>query len=180
MKVLYGLYADAEAAQGAVDALQAARSELKFEERQIVIVSGEPHEGYDFADSHLTSLPYRWAVLGGAIGALSGYLLTTMTQKAYPIVTGGMPITPPWTNGIIIYELTMLGAILTTLVVLLRGARLPNFKGVITDPEIWMGKILVGVSDPPDGSQPELEKCLLEAGATQVKEFIGAHRLPPR
>ena len=32
--------------------------------RQILIVSGEPHEGYDFADSHLTSLPYRWAVLG--------------------------------------------------------------------------------------------------------------------
>jgi len=57
-----------------------------------VIVSGEPHEGYDFADSQLTSLPYRWAVLGAAIGGTSGYLLTTLTQKAYPIVTGGMPI----------------------------------------------------------------------------------------
>ena len=50
--------------------------------------------------------------------------------------TGGMPITPPWTNGIIVYEMTMLGAILTTIVMLLIGAGLPNFKGVITDPEI--------------------------------------------
>lgn len=174
MKVVYGLYADPEAAQRAVDALHAACSDLKFDERQIVIVSGEPHEGYDFADSHLTSLPYRWAALGGAIGALSGYLLTTLTQKTYPIATGGMPITPPWTNGIIIYELTMLGTILMTLIVLLRGARLPNFKGVITDPEIWMGKILVGVVDLPRDSQTELEECLLQAGATQVKEFPGA------
>ncbi len=176
MKLLYGLYADPEKVQVAVDALNAATSELKFNPRQIVIVSGEPHEGYDFADSHLTSLPYRWAVLGGAIGALSGYLLTTLTQKSYPIVTGGMPIAPPWTNGIIIYELTMLGAILMTLIVLLRGARLPNFKGVITDPEIWTGKILVGVVDPPKDSQSELEKCLLQAGATQVKQFSGTSR----
>jgi hypothetical protein len=169
MKVLYGLYSDPETAQVAVDALNAATSEFKFDPRQIVIVSGEPHEGYDFADSHLTSLPYRWAVLGGAMGALSGYLLTTLTQKSYPIVTGGMPITPPWTNGIIIYELTMLGAILTTLVVLLCGARLPNFKGVISDPEVWTGKILVGIADAPEDSEAELEKCLLQAGATQVK-----------
>jgi hypothetical protein len=173
MNVLYGLYADPESAQIAVDALNAATSQLKFDPRQIVIISGEPHEGYDFADSHLTTLPYRWAVLGGAFGALSGYLLSTLTQKSYPIVTGGMPITPPWTNGIIIYELTMLGAIVMTLIVLLRGARLPNFKGVITDPEIWLGKILVGVIDPPQDSPSRLEKCLRQAGATQVKQFSG-------
>jgi Protein of unknown function (DUF3341) len=170
MKVLYALYADPETAQRAVDALHAASSELKFDERQIVIVSGEPHEGYDFADSHLTNRPYGWAVLGAAIGGLCGYLLTTLSQKTYPIYTGGMPITPPWTNGIIIYELTMLGAILTTFITLLRGAGLPNFKGVIKDPEIWLGKILVGVADPPESSQPALEKCLLGAGATEVKQ----------
>jgi hypothetical protein len=170
MNVVYGLYTDPEKAQRAVTVLHSVHAQLSFNERQIVIVSGEPHEGYDFADSHLTSLPYRWAVLGGAIGALSGYLLTTLTQKAYPIVTGGMPITPPWTNGIIIYELTMLGTILMTLIVLLRGARLPNFKGVIKDPEIWLGKILVGVADPLESSRSELEKCLLGAGATEVKQ----------
>ena len=170
MKVLYGLYSDPEKVQVAVDTLNAATSELKFNARQIVIVSGEPHEGYDFADSHLTSLPYRWAVLGGAIGGTCGYLLTTLTQKAYPIVTGGMPIAPGWTDGIIIYELTMLGAILMTFIVLLRGARLPNFKGVIKDPEVWAGKILVGVVDPPQDSQSVLEQCLRQAGATQVKQ----------
>jgi hypothetical protein len=180
MKVLYALYADPEAAQRAVDCLHAASSELEFDPRQIVIISGEPHEGYDFADSHITSRPYRWAVLGAALGGTFGYLLTTLTQRAYPIVTGGMPITPMWTNGIIVYELTMLGAVITTLITFLFGAGLPSFKGVIADPEIWMGKILVGVHDPPANSQSELEKRLLEAGANQVKQSSGASgRHPP-
>jgi hypothetical protein len=172
MKALYGLYAEPEAAQRAVDSLRAASSELQFDLRQIIIVSGEPHEGYEFTDSHLTGAPYRWAVLGAVVGGACGLLLTTLSQKSYPILTGGMSLTPAWTNGIIVYEMIMLGAILTTLVVLLIGAGLPNFKGVITDPEIWTGKILVGVVDAPENSQPELEKRLLQAGASQVKQSV--------
>jgi hypothetical protein len=172
MNALYGLYADAEGAQRAFDAMRAASSELKFNPQQIVIVSGEPHEGYEFTDSHATSSPYRWAVLGAVVGGLSGYLLTTLSQKSYPIHTGGMSLTPAWTNGIIVYEMIMLGAILTTLVVLLIGAGLPNFRGVIADPEVGKGKILVGVVDPPENSQPELERRLEGAGAWQVKRSV--------
>jgi hypothetical protein len=167
MKALYALYAEPEAAQSALDSLRAAN--LNLGARQIVVISGEPHEGYAFTDEHATGSPYLWAVLGAVVGGVSGYLLTTLSQKSYPIVTGGMPLSPAWTNGIIIYELIMLGAILTTLVVLLVGAGLPNFKGVLTDPEVASGKILVGVIDPPETAQSELEKRLLQAGATQVK-----------
>jgi hypothetical protein len=174
MSALYALYADPDSAQRAVDSLRAASSQLKYDPRQIVIVSGEPHEGYEFTDSHATTTPYRWAVLGGIVGGTLGYLLTTLTQKSYPIVTGGMPLAPVWTNGIIVYEMTMLGAILTTLVTLLIGAGLPNFKGVITDPEISSGKILVGVVDPPEGSRLELENHLRQAGATQIKQSVGS------
>jgi Protein of unknown function (DUF3341) len=170
MKALYGLYTDPAGAQRAADVLRAASAELKFETQQIVIVSGEPHEGYEFTDSHATSAPYRWAVLGAIAGGATGYLLTTLSQKSYPLYTGGMSLTPGWTNGIIVYEMTMLGAILTTLLVLLVGARLPNFKGVISDPEIGKGKILVGVLDPPPSIQEDLEKRLRDAGAWQVKQ----------
>ena len=173
MNALYGLFPDAEGAQRAFDGLRAATSELNFKAQQIVIVSAEPHEGYEFTDSQYRSTPYRWAVLGAAVGGATGYLLTTLSQKSYPIHTGGMSLTPAWTNGIIIYEMIMLGAILTTLVVLLIGAGLPNFKGVITDPEIGKGKILVGVVDPPESSQPELERRLRLAGASQVKQSGG-------
>ncbi len=70
--------------RSAVDSLRAASSELKFDTKQIVIVSGEPHEGYEFTDQYTTGLPYRWAALGGIVGATLGYLLTTLTQKSYP------------------------------------------------------------------------------------------------
>jgi hypothetical protein len=173
MNALYGLYADAQGAQRAVDSLRAATSELKFDVQKIVIISGEPHEGYEFTDSHVTSSPYRWAALGAAVGGTTGYLLTTLSQKSYPIHTGGMSITPGWTNGIIVYEMIMLGAILTTLVVLLIGAGLPNFKEVLSDPEVGKGKILVGVMDPPDDSRQELERRLQQAGAWQVKQSAG-------
>jgi hypothetical protein len=169
MKTLYALYSEPEAAQQALDLLRAASSQLKINSRQIVVISGEPHEGYAFTDEHHTGTPYRWALLGAIVGGLSGYLLTTLSQKSYPIVTGGMSLTPAWTNGIIVYELTMLGAILTTLVVLLVGAGLPSFKPVITDPEIAAGRILVGVVDPPATAQSELEDRLRQAGAQQIK-----------
>src|SRR5271170_2653163 len=172
MKALYALYSEPEAAQRALDALRAAGSELKIDPRKIVVISGEPHEGYEFTDEHSTGAPYRWAVLGAVVGGTCGLLLTTLSQKSYPILTGGMSLTPAWTNGIIVYEMIMLGAILTTLVVLLIGAGLPNFNGVITDPEIWTGKILVGVVDAPENSRPELEKRLLQAGALQVKQAL--------
>jgi hypothetical protein len=44
---------------------------------------------------------------------------------------------------------------------------------VITDPEIGKGKILVGVVDPPQNSQAELERRLRLAGAAQVKQSAG-------
>jgi hypothetical protein len=43
---------------------------------------------------------------------------------------------------------------------------------VITDPEVWAGKILVGVVDAPENSIPEVEKRLLQAGASHVKQSI--------
>ena len=72
MKALYGLYADAAGAQRAVDLLRAASSELSFDRRHIVVVSGEPHEGYEFTDSEATATPYRWAVLGAVVGGTAG------------------------------------------------------------------------------------------------------------
>jgi hypothetical protein len=173
MKALYALYADPEAAQRAIDSLRASSSELKFDSGQIIIRSGEAWEGFAFTEEHATAHPYRWAVLGGVIGGVCGYLLTTLTQKAYPLPTGGMPIAPPWTNGIIVYEMTMLGAILFTLVNLLIGAGLPCFKERISEPELDKGKILVGVNDPPESSRGELEKRLRQAGASQIKLYTG-------
>jgi|SRR5579872_5233480 len=169
MKALYALYSDPDAAQRAVNSLKLSGGSLGIGERQIVVVSSEPFDGYDFSDEHSQTRIFLIASLGGICGAVLGLLFVRFTQFAYPLPTGGMPIAPHWTNGIITYETTMLGAILTTVGTLLVTARLPHFGKRLSDPEIWRGKILVGVTDPPEKARPELEKQLRLAGASQVK-----------
>src|SRR5579859_5019132 len=173
MPALYALYSDPESAQRAANALCAAGPDLGFGPRDITVLSSEPFDGYEFFQpDHKTAMGWI-AALGGLCGGLAGFFFTAYTQNAYPLVTGGMAIVPLAPNGIITYEMTMLGAILATLVTLLFTARLPNWKRQIYDPEISEGKILVGVLNAPENSRAELEKKLLASGAQQVKEFAG-------
>jgi len=171
MNAIYALYSDPGSAQTAFDALRRAGSALGVDAGKIVVVTSEPFEGYDFSTEHAKTHMFPLAALGGLLGGSLGYWLASFTQTSYPLPTGGMPIVTTWTNGIIIYEMTMLGAILTTLITLLITAGLPNFKPALSDPEIWTGKILVGVTDPPPAARGELEAKLRQAGALAVKEF---------
>src|SRR5262245_37991583 len=103
MTAVYGLFATPLLAQRAVDELRTAG----IAERDITILSSEPMEEYEFgARDRETSMPWI-AIFGAAIGLASGYLLTSITQRAWAINTGGMPIVTNWSNLIVIFELTM-------------------------------------------------------------------------
>lgn len=176
LKAIYALYPDPDSAQRAVDALRDSGARLGVNADNIAIVSSEPFEEHAFGHGvkprdHKSLMPWL-AALGGALGGLTGYALAVLTQRAYPLPTGGMPIAPLWTNGIITYEMTMLGAILTTLVTLLITTRLPNVQRKLYDPAVSDGKILVGVLDPPDRSRAELEKALRDAATGAVIKAV--------
>ena len=173
MRVVYGLYPDPDSAQRAFDALRGGGKASGFDSRRIAVVSSEPFDGYEFfKQDHKTAIPWL-AVLGGLAGGIAGFSFAAYTQAVYPIPTGGMPIVPFYADGVITFELTMLGAILTTLVMVLLTARLPNWRRRLYDPEVSDGKILVGLIDPPATSRAAVEQRLLEAGASQLKEFSG-------
>lgn len=162
---IYGLFAGPDSADRAVNALQAAG----VSRREIVVMSAEPFGEYSFSQAeHATVMPWL-AVLGGVVGGVSGYLLAAYTQVAYPLNTGGMPIIAPWPTGIITYELTMLGAVIATVITLLITTALPNWGAKLYDPEISNGKILVGVLDPSDSARADLDNRLRSSGAEQVK-----------
>jgi hypothetical protein len=167
LKAIYGLYPDPDSAQRAVNLLRQAG----VMEGDIAVASSEPFEEYDFGKLHgPTAMPWL-AALGGVLGGVSGYLLASLTQQVYPLITGGMPIAPRWTDGIIAYELTMLGTILATLLTLLVSTRLPDWRKQVYDPEVSNGRILVGVVDPAVTLHAEVERALLAAGSPQVREF---------
>lgn len=169
MKAIYALYSDPASAQRAVNSLGRAVTEAGLPAGCVAVLSSEPFEEQEFGRSESKTLMPWLAALGGLLGGFSGYALTAYTQRAFPIPTGGMPIVPLWTNGIIIYELTMLGTILATFFTLLVRAGTPNWRTQLYDPAISDGRILVGVLDPPESHRPELERALREAGAEQVK-----------
>ncbi len=83
------------------------------------------------------------------------YYLLGASQRSWPLVTSGMPIVPNWTNLIIIFEMTMLSAIIATVITLLVTAGIPSRGGKMYDPEVSDGYILVGVENPADGSKLE-------------------------
>src|SRR3954451_25378674 len=118
MSAIYALFPNPASAQRAYDTLRHESLRLGIDSGKIVVVTSEPYEGYEFTHAHSRSYMFPLAALGGIAGGVSGYALAAFTQTTYPLVTGGMPIVTSWTNGIIIYELTMLGAILTTLLTL--------------------------------------------------------------
>jgi Protein of unknown function (DUF3341) len=165
MSALYALYRDADAAQRAVNGLYAAG----IAEDDVIVMSGEPFEEQPFA--HRDSATWLWyiACLGGFVGLVFSTWLTRMTELAWPLQTGNMPIVAWWPNLIVIFELTMLGAILATVLTLFVTAKLPGRLPKLYDPEVTNGKILVGVENPSAATLPALERALMAGGAAELK-----------
>ena len=165
LSTIYGLFPDPDSAERGMNALRSAG----VNRDNIVVMSDEPFEEYSFGYAQ-PSVAMPWlAVLGGLVGGTGGFLLARVTQTAYPIVTGGMPIVAPFPTAIVTYELTMLGAVLTTIVTLLITAKIPKWKQELYDPEVTHGKILIAVVDPPDDARADLEDRLRNAGADEIK-----------
>jgi len=164
MKAVYALYGSPKTAQRAVDNLRKAG----VADKEITILSAEPLEEYEFGQRDRETWMTWLAAGGGLVGLVVAYLLTSITQQLWPIRTGGMPVVTGWTNLIIIFELTMLGAILTTVATLLITAKIPNFtEPVLYDPAISDGKILIGVASPSKASL--VEQTLHSSGGGSVK-----------
>jgi hypothetical protein len=171
MNAIYGLFPDSDSARRALTALREESSRLRIEPKAIVLMSSEPLEEAGFGwEEQRTPMPWL-AALGGLLGGTAGYALATFTQRTYPLPTGGMPLVAMFPSGIIMYELTMLGAVIATMLTLLISTRLPNYRKRLYDPEVTNGKILVGVADPDRDCSAEIGERLQREGAEQVKEF---------
>lgn len=159
MTAVYALFPDADAAQAAVDRLSAEG----LTRQDITVISSEPFEDHAFSHEDRSTWMFWIAGAGGAFGLAFGYWLTRMTELAWPLPTGGMPIVALWPNLIIMFELTMLSAVLATVVTLLVTAQLPRRRPKLYDPAVSDGKILVGV-ERPRLAQEILERALASSG----------------
>jgi hypothetical protein len=165
MNAVYGLFDNPEAAQRAVDGLRAAG----VTDADIQVMSSEPFEEYEFGHKDSASWIHWIALLGGITGCAAAYLLTSLTQQAWPIRTSGMPIVAPWPNLIVIFEMTMLGAILATVLTLFVSAKLPRRLPPLYDTEVSTGYILVGVQRAAGEFPSDVVAALEAVGEGRVK-----------
>jgi hypothetical protein len=125
---------------------------------QITLLSSEPVHVEASEDKTRIGL---FAIAGGVIGAGLAVTLTVWTSQSVGLVTGGMPIVSPWPFGIILFELSMLGAILATLGRMIYEARLLRRNSFTDyDEAIADGRVLLAV-DYADDSHAQLIRAAL-------------------
>ena len=113
-----------DAAQRAVNGLRAAG--VAAQRRSSSSSSGEPFEEQRVRSPRQRDLAVVYRAPAAASSAsLFATWLTRMTELAWPLQTGNMPIVAWWPNLIVIFEMTMLGAILATVLTLFVTAKLP-------------------------------------------------------
>lgn len=72
----------------------------------------------------------RYTFIGALLGAVSGFLLSVVTQARFAVQPqGGKPVIPIPPDLVITFEFTVLFGVLATFVGLLAGARLPRRGG---------------------------------------------------
>jgi hypothetical protein len=133
----------------------------------IEAMSSQPIHGEAIVPHQQATKLRTWALAGAAVGLTVGFTLATVTALNYPLVKGGMPIVSPWTASLIMYETTMLGAVLGTFVGLLVEVRLPTFKNLPYESSVVDGGVVLAVSCP-EASRASVEAAIGAAGATRV------------
>lgn len=161
-----GLFPDGQEDMAA-DALDALRAE-GYDHSEYEVITGTPYPEGTFGEEEPKHTLFRWPLMGAACGFIVGLVLTSGTQLAYPLVTGGKPVLSIPPMSIIMYEGTMLGAIIFTVIGIIIESRLPRLFMGAYDERITEGYIGVAVTTD-EARAIQAERVLKRVGAEEVK-----------
>lgn len=157
-----------EAAQGVAALEGAGLSREAYE-----VLTGAPYPEGAFGEKPVRHRLYIYPFIGAGSGFALGLLLTVGTQLAFPLVTGGKPILSLPPMFLIVYEATMLGAVLFTVLGVIIESRLPRWGTGLYDRRITEGYIGLLVTCPEE-RRVQVEQALREAGAEDIKRhYLG-------
>ncbi len=164
VRSVIGLFTEPDPAADAMDAL----SEAGFTQAEYEVLTGTPYPAGTFGEAEPVHKLYRFPLLGAACGFIIGLLLTVGTQLSYPVVTGGKPILSIPPMAIVMYEGTMLGAIIMTVFGIVFESRLPRLFMGAYDERVTEGYIGIVVTTQKDKIS-NAESVLKDAGAEDIK-----------
>jgi hypothetical protein len=142
-----------------------AAAELRREgvpRSRITMMSAEPIHSWPAEHDELPkSRVGLFSIAGAIFGAGAALLLTIWTSRGVNLNTGGLPIVTWWAFGIIVFELTALGAILFTLASTIVEARLAR-RGALAnyDEAVADGKVVIDVECADEAERDIAERVI--------------------
>lgn len=161
---LLALFEDINPAAEAIDRLH----EMGVTDDRLNVISGIP------VTHKMLGRPHPWTnvsrlAFGGAIaGFFTGLFLNFGTPYLYFVPVGGQYITPIPPGMIIIFEMTMLFALLATFLGVFLDSFFPNYGPLEYVPQISDGKIGIFFKVPQDAQQQFID-TLNQMGAESVQ-----------
>ena len=166
-KQVLGLCRDADTTARAVEALE----KKGFSGNEYEILTAIPYPEGTFGEKPGKHRLYIFPFIGALCGFSAALLLTIGTQLFPPLVTGGKPILsiPPMI--LIMFEGTMLGAILFTVIGVIFESRLFGPKLGLYDRRITEGFIGLLITASPERIT-EAEQIMAGAGIADFKHSL--------
>lgn len=162
--MLLAVFEDLDPAAHAVEKLR----ELGLGDEHMNIIAGIP------ITEAMMGRPHQWTnvpglAFGGAIGGfLLGAFLAFGTPSMYPLNVGGQPVIPGPPSVVVIFEMTMLGMLISTFLGVFLDSRFPSYTPKEYVPEISDGKIAILIECEP-AMEKTIETAMTEIGAESVK-----------
>ena len=161
---LLALFEDIDPAANAIEKLH----EMGVPNNRMDVMSGVP------LNPRMLGRPHPWTnvprlALGGAVaGFFFGLFLNFGTPNLYSVRVGGQALTPVPPGLIILFEMTMLFALLATFLGVFLESFFPNYSSLQYVPQISDGKIGIFFQIPQE-EQQRFTDALNEMGAESVE-----------
>jgi hypothetical protein len=161
---LLALFEDIDPAAEAIDKLH----EMGVSDERLNVISGIPFTHKMLGRPHPWTNVARLALGGAAAGFVVGLFLNFGTPLLYNVSVGGQYITPIPPGLIIVFEMTMLFALLSTFLGVFLDSFFPNYGPMEYVPEISDGKIGLFFKISQD-EQQRFTDVMNEMGAESIQ-----------
>jgi len=161
---LLAVFPDLEPTADAIDQLRS----LGIREEDMNVISGVPLTEPMLGRAHQWTNVPRLAMGGAIAGFFVAILLTWGTPTLYPIQVGRQAFFPVPPSVVLLFEITMLGMLLSTFLGVFLDSYFPNYRPMEYVKEVSDGKIAIFFVCPVE-NKDKVTKAMNALGAEQVK-----------
>lgn len=160
---LLAVFPDLEPAADAIDKLRS----LGLSDGQMNVISGVP------VTEAMLGRPRQWTnvprlAMGGAVGGFLVGLFLVFTPLLYFVPVGGHPQIPGPPSIVVLFELTMLGLLISTFLGVFLDSTFPSYRPMEYVPEISDGRIAV-LFHCPENEKEKFTQTMTSLGAEKVE-----------